>query len=171
MITGTHWIMLSAFLLMSSCPTMYIWFPDKNTQLPNCRHNTPSSCTHKLCPGKDLRYLAFVWGVLYGFQITLLCYGRSNRVRWAHDSMRPTVQHIGVNYPRLRLDSVSVGVPQMVGAPESLHSWVWKSGCNRYKKSISQKWDLQVKNWVKMCHIETGGRSGRSQPPDQTLQF
>ncbi len=50
--------------------TMYIWFPDKNPQLPNCRHNTRSSATCKSPFWKHLRRSSFLSSVLYGFRIT-----------------------------------------------------------------------------------------------------
>ena len=48
---------------------MYIWFPDKNPQAPDCRHNTPFWCIHKRLSEKELRQLSFVYGILYGFRI------------------------------------------------------------------------------------------------------
>jgi hypothetical protein len=43
------------------------------------------------------------------------------------------------------LDSVPVGVLQMASTPENLYSWVQKTGCNRHRKYILQKPDLQEK--------------------------
>ena len=47
----------------------------------------------------------------------------------------------------IMLDYVPVSVPKMVGALESLHLWLQKSGYSRYRKSILQQSDMQEKKY------------------------
>ena len=56
------------------------------------------------------------------------------------------VQNMGIDYDCLDLNSVPVGVPEMESTPENFHSWLQKSGCNRYVKYKLHKLDFQVKN-------------------------
>ena len=56
------------------------------------------------------------------------------------------IQNMDIDYGCLDLDSVPVGVPQMESTPENFHSWLQKSGCNRYSKYILLKSDFQAKN-------------------------